>query len=190
MTRNRHHNSVELSRHRVSELAQEPFYEGVNFEVGDFVLVARTQKTREHKLTANWRGPFRVREAISDHIYQVEHLISGELSEVHTSRMKFYCDDDLDSRITLQLVVQKEEDCESNVESIKEVRYVAASASYAFKVHWQGFDDGEETWEDPIFIQALVPEMVRQFVAEIRVRRTRLALEELLGLEEYSLGVL
>jgi hypothetical protein len=184
MSRNQHHNSVELSRHRASAQAQEPFYDGVNFEVGDFVLVARTQRTREHKLTANWRGPFRIRAAISDHIYQVEHLITEALLEVHTSRMKFYCDDELDNRIALQLVVQKEEDFESNVESIVEWRYVAATTSYAFKIRWQGFDEGEDTWEDPVFIYAMVPDMVREYVAGLRVRRTKLALQELLGLED------
>ena len=97
--------------------------------------------------------------------------------------MKFYCDDELNNRIPLQLVVQKEEDCESTVESIQEWRFVNASASYAFKVRWQGFDEGEDTWEDPIHIHAMAPEVVIAFVAAIRVRRARQALQELLGLE-------
>ena len=57
---NRHHNSTGLSRHRTSPKRETQFYDGVNFEIGDFVLVAQAQKQKNRKLMANWRGPYRV----------------------------------------------------------------------------------------------------------------------------------
>ena len=184
LSRNRHFNSTELTRHLNSERANEQFYEGVNFERGDFVLVAQASRSREHKLRANWKGPFRVTRAVSDHVYEVEHLISRKLSLVHSRRLKFYCDNELDSSIPLELVVQREEACESAVESILECKYVRATHDYAFKVKWVGFEEVEASWEDPVHIYAMEPVMVEEFVQRLRNGPMKRALVDLLDLDQ------
>ena len=145
--------------------------------------MAQAQKQKNRKLMANWRGPYRVSDVISDHIFEVEHLLSRKKSEVHHSRLKFYCDNDVDCIIPFELVVQREDDCDSNVESIVDCKYVPASTSYAFKVKWHGYDDAENTWEDPVQINILASELVHDYVQRIRVKKMRTALIDLLDLD-------
>ncbi len=63
-----------------------------NFEKGDFVLVAIPKTTKDHKLLARWRGPYRIVEAISRWEFNVQHLVTKEITTVHIRRMRYYAD--------------------------------------------------------------------------------------------------
>ena len=55
--------------------------------VGDYVVVAGVSKQGKHrKLMSTWTG----------HVYVVQHLVTGELRDVHVARMRFYVDDQLE----------------------------------------------------------------------------------------------
>ena len=80
-TRQREH---AVQRHNARTHVRE-----VNFDVGDFVLVAKREPNDGHKLRVTWRGPRRVTRAMSDLIYECEDLLSGETALFHANRLKF-----------------------------------------------------------------------------------------------------
>ncbi|KAG3118918.1 hypothetical protein PI125_g2464 [Phytophthora idaei] len=67
----------------------------VNFAVGDYVLRSRVDERQDNKLQVTWVGPYRVVRA-DTHSFTVEHLVTGELTDVHASRLKTYADDSLE----------------------------------------------------------------------------------------------
>lgn len=62
-----------------------------NFTIGDYVLVAPYHGPRT-KVSANWVGPRRVVQCLSDYMCRVEHLLTEGTDDVHVSRMKHYAD--------------------------------------------------------------------------------------------------
>ncbi|CAM9997209.1 unnamed protein product, partial [Chrysoparadoxa australica] len=63
------------------------------FEIGDFVMVARVKRRgRQHKLVATWMGPYRVTGTKSEHVFVVQHLLTGAISEHHSGRLSWYAD--------------------------------------------------------------------------------------------------
>ncbi|KAG2917224.1 hypothetical protein PC114_g7202 [Phytophthora cactorum] len=104
----------------------------VNFAVGDYVLRSRVDERQENKLQVTWVGPYRVVRA-DTHSFTVEHLVTGELTDVHASRLKTYADDSLEvtevllEHVTSQGIVlaglQSIEDSYKPVESLaKKIR--------------------------------------------------------------------
>lgn len=75
----------ELLNHRRSRGEQ-----AVNFDVGDFVLRSRVDEMHDNKLI----GPYMVTRA-DPHSFRVQHLVTGEETDVHASRLKFYLDSSL-----------------------------------------------------------------------------------------------
>ena len=85
------HKEVKITRHppaRTREVEQ-----AVNFEVGDWVQIARVvSNVNTDKLTPIWQGPVRVHKIISDYRYVVKDETSGKYKETHAARMRFYAD--------------------------------------------------------------------------------------------------
>jgi hypothetical protein len=164
------------------------FYDSVNFHEGDFVLVAVPQGERhkQHKLMARWKGPFRITRAVSDHVYEVQHLIHREkLQEVHWSRLKFYCDDELEQIVKLRDVVRREDQEDSQVESIVQYKYDAESLTHQFRIHWTGFTDDDDTWEDARYILSLDRAIVDSFLSRLTTgSRKKEALLDYLDIRE------
>ena len=68
-----------------------------NFEVGDYVLVARVRKldSAAPKLMATWTGPWRVISGESPRVYHMRDNVAGETKEVHVVQMRAYADSSL-----------------------------------------------------------------------------------------------
>jgi hypothetical protein len=66
-----------------------------NFDIGDYVLIAKREFHAGEKLTLRWRGPRRIISALSDHVYDVQDLENGRIATVHSSRIRsslpIYC---------------------------------------------------------------------------------------------------
>ena len=61
-----------------------------HFTVGDYVLVARVSRQGKHRrLMSTWTGPCRVANDDKEHVYAVQHLVAGELCDVHVTKMRF-----------------------------------------------------------------------------------------------------
>ncbi|ETL31580.1 hypothetical protein L916_15660 [Phytophthora nicotianae] len=77
----------------------------VNFDVSDFVLWSRIdQRLPNLKLLGQWVGPFEVVKALP-HSFEVKHLVTGCVYDVHASRLKFYADSALNTTEELQEIV-------------------------------------------------------------------------------------
>ncbi|KAF4045231.1 hypothetical protein GN244_ATG02615 [Phytophthora infestans] len=66
------------------------------FDVGDFVLYANVWQHTGSKLRVKWCGPARVVDTVSNWIFKIQNLITGQCKEAHASRLKFYADSSLD----------------------------------------------------------------------------------------------
>jgi len=67
----------------------------INFDVGDFVLVAKRSTCHGKKRRLKWTGPRRIIRVVSDFIFEVEDLITGSYALIHSNRLKFYADSQL-----------------------------------------------------------------------------------------------
>jgi len=54
------------------------------------------------KSRPRWTGPYRILKCESDWEYVVEHLVTGEKFSAHSSRLKFYCDSQLEVTANLK----------------------------------------------------------------------------------------
>ncbi|OWY98084.1 hypothetical protein PHMEG_00031243, partial [Phytophthora megakarya] len=79
-----------------------------NLDTGDYVLWSRVDKQiSRHKLLARWVGPFKVVQHLPNS-FMIKHLISGAEYEMHSIRLKFYSDSNLNitEEITEQIANQ------------------------------------------------------------------------------------
>ena len=131
----------------------------INFTEGDFVLLSSPLARR--KLQAKWRGPYRVTKLISEQIALVEHIITGELQEAHTSRLKLYADSSLE--LTADLLQHAETTTyRFEVEQLKRLRQ--GENGQEILVSWRGFPESMDTWEPLDNIREDVPALVEQFM--------------------------
>jgi len=63
-----------------------------NFDIGDYVLVAKPDTRPANKLDFIWHGPYRIVDTHRSYVFTVENLLTGETQEVHGGRIQFYCD--------------------------------------------------------------------------------------------------
>jgi hypothetical protein len=63
-----------------------------NFQVKDFVLVAKHRKSNTPKLKVKWKGPRRDASVESDYVFVVENLLTKELKAANATRLRFYQD--------------------------------------------------------------------------------------------------
>ena len=132
--------------------------------VGDFVLVAVPKGRKRHKLQTKWTGPWRVIRTLSEWVYVVECLVTGEEKSVHVCRLRLYADDLLN--ITSDLKNQIMHDSwRFQVEEIIGIREV--DSQIELKIKWLGFPDEESSWEPLRVIYADVPRKLKQYVATL-----------------------
>jgi hypothetical protein len=62
----------------------------LNFQVGEYVLVAEQRKSGVSKLQVKWKGPRRVASVESDYVFVVENLLTKELKASHVTRLRLY----------------------------------------------------------------------------------------------------
>lgn len=119
-----------------------------NFAVGDYVLMARVRPPgKTSKLMSTWTGPWRVTNAPSPHVYQVQDIVSGHVTTAHVARLKFYRDSSLGITEYVQEAFQYLfNQGEFHLEELVEVRR-APDGAYEALVQWRGFAETERSWE-------------------------------------------
>ena len=80
-----------------------------NFQKGDFVLLAEPRSMGSNKLTATFRGPYRVLIVKSEWICEVQHLITNNVRLAHTTHLKFYSDSSLNITTDLLQHIQHQD---------------------------------------------------------------------------------
>lgn len=116
-----------------------------NFMEGDFVLVARDEFTVGEKLQLRWRGPRRIVKALSDYVFQVEDLRTGDYEDIHGSRLKFYHDASLDTNAIMSHVLSSE----TGMVVQRLLELVESPDGLKVRIRWKGLPASEDT-EEPI----------------------------------------
>ncbi len=141
----------------------------MNFSVGDFVLVAIVTK-RQHKLHAMWKGPYRIIEASSSHVFTCKNLVDDSERIVHVRRMKFFASSDMNVSVELLETISAQDNWAT--EFIPDYildSYCELDGEVLVKVKWLGFDILESTWESIDHFYEDAPDLVDKFLAENRV---------------------
>lgn len=128
--------------------------------IGDYVVVARYHGPRT-KMSANWVGPRRVIQVMSDFTFKVEHLVSQETEVVHVSRIKHYADALIGSKVQMEKLAERTDKIWYSVDDIKDVK--KRNDEFQVLVSWKGLSSKGDTWEP---LQAMfedVPSKVRAF---------------------------
>lgn len=148
--------------------------QAINFGVGDFVLVAFTEKRRQarSKLVAAWHGPYRVVAPVlgSVGVFQVEHLISGATSVVHAARLRFYADRSLRVTSAMKDILSRAEMGAFTIDTIvawRRAQDAAAPCPFELQIRWLGFDDAADSWEPLDSVAADVPALCDDFVRRV-----------------------
>jgi hypothetical protein len=117
-----------------------------NFQVGDYVLVSEQRKSGVTKLQLKWKGPRSVASVESDYVFVVENLLTKELKAVHTTRLRFYKDRELN--VTAELTQAAElNDHQLYVVSKKlDARYNEQAIFDELLVAWRGSPVGDAIW--------------------------------------------
>jgi hypothetical protein len=115
-----------------------------NISVGDFVLVANVSSKSGGKIRARWLGPRRITAVDTDGLFEVEALISGERTIMHSARLKFYRDKSLNAiEDLIEHVAHNQSGFE--IDKMNELRKCPASLVYEVIVSWRGFSTTEAT---------------------------------------------
>jgi hypothetical protein len=117
-----------------------------NFDVGDFVRVAKREFEAGDKLTLKWRGPRRVVKVLSEQVSTVEDLRDGSLADVHNTRLRFYSDCMLHTvDQLLEHIVHNEQGYP--VSGFRELSFDKESKQFLVRVAWHGFEPDDDTME-------------------------------------------
>ena len=157
------------ARHDTNQKAR--FNQPASFQVGDFVLWSRIDSAQSHhKLTFMWRGPFRVVTTVSNHVYEIQHMIKGDRHTVHASRLKFYHDSSLNTA-PLQSFLASQQEFTYDVDSFTDLR--KTGTQWQIKVKWAGFENAETTWEPFETIWKDVTKITYKYLATLPRNRRR-----------------
>lgn len=157
-----------------------------NFEIGDFVLVARPIRHLRNKLNCVWKGPMQIVKSENEWVFQVRDMLTEHRELVHCTRMRFYSDKHLE--LTEDLKKQMAHDQEVFVvEGFTDLKYVAESKRFELLTKWQGLSEADNSWEPLSYIAGRMPDLVRRFLevfstksrqAAVLVGKAMLALRE------------
>jgi hypothetical protein len=132
------------------------------FEIGEYVLVAMSddQYLSTPKPLRRWQGPYRIVDLLSDWVVEVEDLIHKKKTQVHISRIRFYCDKHL--AVTTDVVEQYAWDCQKwEVEKLLDLR--KSNRRLELLVAWKGFQECDNSWEPVARLMKDVPQLCREY---------------------------
>ena len=150
-----------------------------NLSVGDYVFVARVRRSGSTpKLLMTWTGPWRVVSAEQPHVYGVQNIVSGDVRDVHVTRIRFYADSALAITAELKDVFQHAfTQGEFEMAAIVDMSRADEGPGFDVEVEWVGFDKSENTWEALSKIWDASPQFVKSELRKLGL--TRAVREEL-----------
>lgn len=133
--------------------------------VGDYVVVARTKGPRT-KMSANWVGPRRIVQILSDFIVKVEHLLTKETEDLHVSRVRHYADSLVGTPVKMKEIANFSDRVWYSVDKIKNLR--EAQGEFEALVSWKGLSSHSDSWEPLAIMYEDVPTKVRAYFSRRR----------------------
>jgi hypothetical protein len=127
--------------------------------VGDMVLLACS--VRRRKLQSQWLGPYLVTEILGSHVVRVKDMITGALQTAHIARLHKYSN----------LLRHSEEDLKEQIayfsDSLsieKVVGYRIIGGICELEIHWEGFENENNTWEPADYIYEVASDAVMAYL--------------------------
>jgi len=146
------------------------------------VLYADVWQHRRSKLSVKWCGPAQVKATVSNWIFEIENLITGQRREAHASRLKFYADVSL--HVSEDLLRHVAHNSEGHVVAeLLNARYTPTLKQHEIEVRWRGLSDAEDLWEPATTLLQDVPTVVRTFVKKYGQRSAVRALRKALRID-------
>lgn len=147
--------------------------------VGDYVVVARFHGART-KMSANWVGPRRIVQTLSDYIYRVENLLTKTTEDIHISRIKHYADALVGTAAQMKEIAEFSDRVWYSVNNIKNVR--KEKGQFEALVAWKGLTDRGDSWEPLQVMYEDVPSKVRAYFKDKRKTKIMEAAKKSIGL--------
>ena len=88
------------------------------------------KQDKHRKLMSTWTGPWRVANDDKKHVYAVQHLVTGELRDVHVARMRFYDHDQLEIAGELKVFQQLENQGKYHIRSTLAIKRAASGDEF------------------------------------------------------------
>eukprot|EP00904_Undaria_pinnatifida_P002185 jgi/Undpi1/11968/HiC_scaffold_4.g01667.m1 len=129
---------------------------------------------------STWTGPWRVANDDKEHVYSVQHLVTGELRDFHVVRMRFYADDQLE--ITGELpkdFQQLENHGEYHIRGISAIKRAASGDEFVVKVAWEGLEEAGSTWEPVSRVFHGAPAVLQKELKALRLKTEQNRIGEL-----------
>ena len=163
--------ATSASNRRASARAghNKPGTRHANFEVGDFVLIAKREFRGGEKLSLRWRGPYRVVSTLSEHLYDVEDLLTKAVSSIHSSRLRFYHDASLEVSADLHEHLSHQNQG-YEVRALQQLAFNAEDKIFLVLVSWKGFEEADDTWEPLLSLHEDIPQEVLTFLGKVSDR--------------------
>eukprot|EP00171_Calliarthron_tuberculosum_P003434 IDg3434t1 len=163
------HRDVNKTRTRTREKAVQAHnaathVHAAQFDIGDFVLVAKKEPHKGSKLLLKWVGPRRVTRALSEHTYEVQNILNEGLSIVHANRLKFYADSKLNITEELKDTIDHNHTTYNTVTKLLDLRFNHATKLWEVQAKWRGFAYDEPTWEPLVNMHEDIPDMLKKFL--------------------------
>eukprot|EP00644_Phytophthora_capsici_P008513 jgi/Phyca11/16446/fgenesh1_pg.PHYCAscaffold_20_\ len=147
------------------------WFASFGFDIGDYVLYADVWQHTRTQVTAT----------ISNWIFEIQNLITGQRKEAHASRLKFYADESLE--VNEELLMHVAHNSEGHVvDTLLKARYNPSAKRHEIKVHWRGLDTVEDSWEPADVLLQDVPTAVKAFVRKHNKQQPVKALRKALHL--------
>ena len=112
-------------------------------------------------MSANWVGPRRIKQALSDFTFRVEHLVTKEEEDIHVSRIKPYADALVGTPAQMTEIADFSDRVWYCVDKIKDIR--EQEGEFQVLVSWKGLSSSGDSWEPLHIMYEDVPSKIRAF---------------------------
>ena len=132
------------------------------FEIGDYVLIAKSERFQKDKLTPKWEGPYQVVGWKTPMLISCKNITNDEIKDIHVSRIQEFADNKF--QITDQWKkFSKSTQQNYEVEELKEIRFNKKNG-YEIKVKWKDLSEEESSWQRLENIYKDIPKLVENFL--------------------------
>ena len=146
------------------------------------MLVANNHGPRT-KISANWVGPRRVCQILSNFTVELEHLIDSSKDIVHVCRIKPYIDAQNGTSVEMKEIAEFSDQIFFSVDKVKDLREKAGQ--FQVLVGWKGYSSNSDTWEPLNIMYEDAPGKVREYFKRHRsnaiIRRAKASLPAIAG---------
>jgi hypothetical protein len=144
-----------------------------DFEIGDFVLWSReADQKHHHKLQFVWRGPFRVVKCKSNHLFDIQHLRTLEVHEVHAIRLKYYTDNSFNVTTELLSHIDRQGFL-YQIKKLNDLQWNKDLKRWEVQVQWSGLEETENSWEPIANLLEDIPVMIYHHLQQLSKKTIR-----------------